>query len=227
MKSFISTSPNTTTFGSLPNLPHEYYNLLTGSWTDGTAITQGGNGYDFGTQPTSFLFDGNPNDPTQWSMASTGIFASDSRTVSSIEAGHLAPGQFFEMDMAYTFYQDANLNNFETVNLVYDNTPILQVMYDNQFINACDIISPIADLTSLDIPFEIFPNPTINLLNVKLENPEAVSFEILDLYGRKVFEKAESVESNFQLPIEHLSNGVYFLKLNMEGKYDVRKFLKM
>ncbi len=111
----------------------EYYNLMQGKWEDGTPITQGGNGYG-GTQPTSFVFPDNPNDPSGWSMTTTNLPFMDRRCIANVELDNsLAPNDFVKVDMAYTFYRDENLDHIQSVNLIYDQTPILQQLYDNNF----------------------------------------------------------------------------------------------
>ena len=227
MSSFLTTAPSDPPLSGVPNLPAEFFNLLTGSWTDGTPITKGGNGYNSGGQPTSFLFDDNPNDPDGWSMTTAEILDGDFRTVSSVDIDGLNPGQTTTMDMAYTFYQDANLNNVETVNLVYEKTPLLKVMYNNQFQTVCSATTSVENNIIEKNNIQLFPNPTTHLLNVKLENPQAAAFEVFDIHGRIVFEKAESFNSSFQLPIEHLSEGIYFLKIKMDDEEVVQKFIKI
>jgi len=95
------------------------------------------------------------------------------------------------------------------------------------------IQNPDGSGTITSLPFleknniQLFPNPTTHLLNVKLENPQHVALEVFDIYGKKVFEQAEHFNSDFQLPIEQLSEGVYFLKVKMDGAEVIRKFIKI
>ncbi len=119
----------------------EYHNYMQGKWEDGTPLTQGGTGYG-GTQPTSYIFPDNPNDPNGWSMTTTNSIYSDRRCIANVEIENpLTPNDFIKVDMAYTFYRDENLNHIEAVNMIYDQTPILQQLYDNNFedcmIDAC------------------------------------------------------------------------------------------
>ena len=74
---------------------------------------------------------------------------------------------------------------------------------------------------------QIFPNPTTDILNIKMENPTSSHLTIFDIYGKKVLEKIENEQSEIQFSIGHFSKGVYFLKIEMEGKEFVHKFIKM
>lgn len=72
--------------------------------------------------------------------------------------------------------------------------------------------------------FEIVPNPVknkisiINPNNVKVDN-----FEIFDISGRPVH---FTNNANDEINIENIQKGVYFLKINSEGKIVFKKFIK-
>ena len=225
MSSFTTTAPAGTT-ASLNNFPAGYFNLLSGSWYDGVPLTAGGNGYNSGAQPTSFIFPDNPNDPNGWSMTTESIADGDFRALSSVHLDEMSYTSVETIDMAYTFYQDETLNNLETVDLVYLNTPEVQQIYDSKFEMACDhLYLPNENLESSTI--EIFPNPTSDILNVKMEITSSANFSIFDIYGKRVFEKTEVNQNEIQLSTSSFSSGVYFIKMEMEGKELVKKFIKL
>ncbi|MFK8007157.1 MAG: T9SS type A sorting domain-containing protein, partial [Saprospiraceae bacterium] len=74
---------------------------------------------------------------------------------------------------------------------------------------------------------QIFPNPTSDILNIKMENSSQANFSIFDIYGKKVLEKMEVNQNKIQLSTSTFSSGIYFLKIEMEGKEFVQKFIKM
>ena len=120
-----------------PTQPAEYYNYMTGNWRDGSPLTYGGNGYG-GSQPTSFIYPDNPNNPNGWSAYTANIIPEDIRAIANFALDHpLAPQESTTIDMAFTFYQDENTSNLEVINLIYDQTPLLQEMYDNGFETTC------------------------------------------------------------------------------------------
>ncbi|MFK7775640.1 MAG: T9SS type A sorting domain-containing protein [Saprospiraceae bacterium] len=121
-----------------PNTPNEFHNLMKGLWPDGEPITAGEEGYNTGGQITPYLFPDNPNNPDGWSMFTENLPFGDRRCMANIEFDNqFQTNDFVKIDLAYTFYQDAFLNNVETVDLVYDRTPELQQLYDNNFVG-CD-----------------------------------------------------------------------------------------
>ncbi|MFK8007156.1 MAG: T9SS type A sorting domain-containing protein [Saprospiraceae bacterium] len=224
LNSFSTTTPPNTTTNFFT--PAEIYNLLAGIWADGTPFTLGGTGYNSGGAETSFLFDGNPNTANDWSMLTANITDADFRTISSIEIGSLNQNESTTIDMAYTFYVDGSLDNIESVNMIYDNTPLLQQMYDDKFESTCtSIVLSNEDLTEYNI--QVYPNPTSDILNIKIENSLQANFSIFDMYGKRVLEKMEVNRNEIQLSTSNFSSGVYFLKIEMDGKEFVKKFIKI
>ncbi len=72
----------------------------------------------------------------------------------------------------------------------------------------------------------IFPNPTKNILNVQLTtNFYSGNVVVENTIGSRMWE-GEINSSNFSLNIESFPKGIYFLKLNVNDKIIVKKFLK-
>lgn len=224
MNTFSTTTPANSPDG-LNWVPAGYYNLISGSWADGLPFTNEGNGYNSG-QPTSYLFPNNPNDSNGWSMTTEAIPDGDFRTISGIYLDEMVSGAIETIDMVYTFYQDETKNNLETVDLVYQFTPELQQMYDSNFEMACDDLYLPTDDLQLS-KFDIYPNPTTDILNIKMENPTKAIFYIFDIYGKRVLEKSGVLEQETQLSTSTLSQGIYFLKIKTEGQEFVKKFIKI
>ena len=74
---------------------------------------------------------------------------------------------------------------------------------------------------------EIFPNPTSDILNIKLEKIASSKLAIFDALGNRVLEKNNLAEKEFQLSTANFSEGIYFLKIEIEGKIMIKKFIKM
>jgi PKD repeat protein len=82
----------------------------------------------------------------------------------------------------------------------------------------------IEDENSLKNLIQVFPNPTVGVLNIIIPNKTAnVDFELINMHGVSVFKQTitEST-STYQLPI--LPNGMYYYKLgSMVGKLTLSK----
>ncbi len=210
-----------------PNSPFDFYTYMTGwfPWSGGTPLTYGGGGLG-GTQLEKFAFPNHPNDASGWSMAQANLPFYDERSLANIKVGSLNPNESITITKGYTFYQDENLDNNSTVDLVYDNTPILQQMFDDNFESACTFVVSNKNILE-ESSIQISPNPTSDILNIKMENASSANFSIFDIYGKKVLEKTEVNQNEIQLSTSNFSQGVYFLTIEMEGKEFVKKFIKM
>ena len=72
----------------------------------------------------------------------------------------------------------------------------------------------------------IFPNPAFDFLNIHFEKSTKASFTVFDLYGNVLLQKKESTQEHAQIPISDFPQEIYFLKIQMDGKEVVQKFLK-
>lgn len=76
------------------------------------------------------------------------------------------------------------------------------------------------------LAFDIFPNPAQDFLTIQLPNEIMNgSIEVFDFLGRLVKSKQINKVDN-KLNLNHLSQGVYLIRLISEGKIAVRKFIK-
>jgi len=74
--------------------------------------------------------------------------------------------------------------------------------------------------------FEMYPNPSQDLLTILLPNEISTgSIELFDFSGKSMKSKEISTVNN-TLDISNLSQGIYFVKLNSEGKIGVQKVIK-
>ncbi len=71
----------------------------------------------------------------------------------------------------------------------------------------------------------IFPNPTKGLLNLNINDTAIREIKLSDAFGRHIFTQ---VISGFQVDINHLSPGIYFVEVITSSGYSVkRKIVKM
>jgi hypothetical protein len=70
----------------------------------------------------------------------------------------------------------------------------------------------------------LYPNPTSAIINFSLKNMEGTPVRIIDVNGRTVLKT--SISSDNSINIETLTNGVYFVQLQIENKDLSYKFVK-
>ncbi len=69
----------------------------------------------------------------------------------------------------------------------------------------------------------IYPNPTSDLLNIQMENPlEEITLTLFDELGRIV----QTAENKTSMPIAHLKNGCYLLKIQTKEQVIVKRIIK-
>lgn len=84
----------------------EWYNLLNGSWRDGTPLTFGGNGYGSGGQTTRYAFPFGPNSQ-DWNMCAEGLQSADLRTLQATGPFRLDPGAINELIIGVIWLAEA------------------------------------------------------------------------------------------------------------------------
>lgn len=73
--------------------------------------------------------------------------------------------------------------------------------------------------------FELFPNPTANLLHVRLEEAKPVTWLALDMMGREVF-REQTTTTVHSFEVAHLAPGTYILTaLDEKGVLQSRRFV--
>jgi hypothetical protein len=73
-------------------------------------------------------------------------------------------------------------------------------------------------------PFRIFPNPTSDIFTILNNSNDNYSFSIIDLNGRILLRERDIHSSEYQVDINSLSKGIYFIRLL---KTDLTKTIKL
>lgn len=76
------------------------------------------------------------------------------------------------------------------------------------------------DLNSI----EIYPNPTSEIINVKLNQQLVSKAMIYDLLGNKMIEK--EIKAETQINISQLPSGIYFLEIDNASGRSIKKFIR-
>jgi len=90
----------------------------------------------------------------------------------------------------------------------------------------CGVFTDITELltntkTIERIDFEIYPNPVIDVLKIKMEEvPEKI--EIYNINGQLI----KSAEITKSIDIEDIPKGIYLVKIFMEGKIGIKELVK-
>lgn len=75
--------------------------------------------------------------------------------------------------------------------------------------------------------FNVSPNPTYGVINIKLENNDDSKVELFDLLGKKILTKEYNNLENVSLNIKYLASAIYLLKVTSKnGATNSVKILK-
>jgi hypothetical protein len=72
---------------------------------------------------------------------------------------------------------------------------------------------------------KIYPNPAIDILTVEISNEKISQVDIFDVSGRKIYDRQFNNNNKSKIPVNNISNGLYFIKIQTEyGKTYLSKF---
>lgn len=80
--------------------------------------------------------------------------------------------------------------------------------------------------TTLQTQLNVYPNPTLNLLNVSLQEITIKQLVVYNIHENVVFSKARIDTNNTTIPVAHLASGMYFVEVHTEDSVLTRKFIK-
>lgn len=76
-------------------------------------------------------------------------------------------------------------------------------------------VLPVNDLN--DLLFEVSPNPTTGIVNIKLKDSEDTTVQLYDIIGKSILTKNYSKLDNISFNIEDLPAAIYLLKVTSNG----------
>ncbi len=234
---FNNNFPGVTNITTDPSNCYDAYDYLRGIWKDGTPFTCGGYAYG-GTIPTNWAYPGDPTlpgvstDPANlcgyWKEMA---LAGDRRFIISSGPFNLNSGQMQEIEYAVVTSFDSSIINNNLIAVTKLKSDVLKI---NNFYNlltkpSClyPIIIGINELLKQD-DFYVFPNPTAETLSIKvnIEGLTKVNYEIFDVLGKSIVKNENHDLSNFNLNVSDFKSGIYFLRLQVNNSFVVKKFVK-
>ena len=132
-----------------PQLPAEFYNLISGSWRDGTPYTFGGNGYNSGGQQVNYAFPDLPDDPAGWSMCTANLPFDDRRTLQASGPFTLTSQAINELIVGVVWVPDVQ-HACPNIAPLLSADDIAQALFDNCFDITDGPDAPDMDFVELD-----------------------------------------------------------------------------
>ncbi len=209
-----------------PSLPQDFRNYQLGLWLDGSAHTEGGNGYG-GTIPTKYIYPGNPGNPAEWSECSEGNFSGDRRFVLSTGPYTLFQNTPLEFTLALMVVPtDSPYNRCPDYSIIIDPTVLLVDSFlDTVTNNPFNVTVPIGisrlENSSL---VSLYPIPAEDKLYLKISPSFSVSS--IEVYDTKGCKTTVNMIDNY-ISLRHFAKGIYSIKLNndQQKEFVVKKFI--
>ena len=82
-------------------------------------------------------------------------------------------------------------------------------------------------LSEINVATKVYPNPTSSFVTVELENDDTGDILIYDIHGKLITTYKFYKERKKQLDFSLLSQGNYFIHININDKKDINKIQKI
>jgi len=110
--------------------------------------------------------------------------------------------------------------NTVTSTIVFDN-------YISRAVATSNLLSTDDFAAITDASISVYPNPTSDLLNLKISGSETISaIQIVDLNGRQIISRTFNNVSDAQINVNDLSAGMYLINITAGEQTVTKKFLK-
>lgn len=193
-----------------PSEAEHYYNYMTGFWSDGSPIEYGGDGYQQGTFPTTYMHPSNPADtsPGAWSECSLANVPGDRRIVTSTGPGILEPGESDLITYAVIWVADVS-------HPCPDISP-LQISSDI-VANVYDVITSTQETHEINASIKLHPNPMTTASTLSIESD--VQVEYIQIYSADGHLQKTYESPNNQIIIErgNMAAGIYFYEIKFKN----------
>lgn len=73
--------------------------------------------------------------------------------------------------------------------------------------------------------FQIYPNPSDNIFNIKLRRNNEFEFKVYDITGKVIINKTKVSKDSYQLDMSSFSSGMYFINIKSNNQSATRKLL--
>lgn len=201
----------------LPQQQEEYHELMKGHFSDGTAVTYGGIGYNVGSVDSmDFVFPYSP-DSSDWSMCSSPQQDKDYRPLMTIGPSSYFPKQTIGFSFVSFFVEDVD-HPCPSLDLLQNADEALQEYRDNCYVIERDekLTTAATVNTETGGEFEVYPNPFNDLLILKSEE-QLNTVKIFDSIGRLVLEASEKELLTSTISTTQLNRGVFYVRVNNEN----------
>ncbi len=208
-----------------PNNDNEYFDFMQSVFPSGNHLYYGGYGID-SNKLTNYIYSGLPSDANQWSEVSNNSSPYDRKMLGSTGSYNLMKDSSINLDWAIIYARNfADTNAYMAVDVLLQRTNSIQAFYQNYLADHC-----INGFTSInheekDKEVLIYPNPAYSKLYINSFNHKIQTIEIFDITAKRLI-YSESTSQDYGVDVSSLSTGMYFIRVNIDNQFIVKKFIK-
>ncbi|MCB0409397.1 MAG: T9SS type A sorting domain-containing protein, partial [Flavobacteriales bacterium] len=226
-----------------PNNANDFYNYLTGKWTNGNQMIWGGDGNPLGTgtgSPAKYIFpgitdplfwgtNGVPQTPSVWDEASIGNTPGDRRGVGSTGPFTFSAGTSTEMTLAFVFGRDYNApnDNLAPVVVMQERIDSIRSYFLNDFQSVCGgILASVSDIQENENRLQVYPNPFNEQVTVFHElKQQSAQLKVFNLFGEVVVNQMVT-QTNTIVDLSQQAKGIYFIQIIDGSNKIIGKIIK-
>ena len=221
-----------------PRNDMDFYYYLQGHWQDGTTLDYGGVGhvsYAPSGIPAKFMFPGtsdsynygtNGVSTSSWSEVTAGNAPSDRRGTGSTGPVTFAPGDEMELTFAFVFGRDyVNTGAQAGVTNMLERADSIRSYYNQGMLSACGFPLSVKSETSVNNDFNVYPNPTQNLVYIEQQKANDIKVDVIDATGKLVLTTTGQNQLT-TIDLSGYTNGLYFIKVSSDEGFKVTKVIK-
>ena len=235
---FVYLNNNSGNMGT-PQNTYQYYNYLNGYWKDNRPVVFGGYAYSptgaSNARPkTKYVFPGtsDPNYlgtqgviPTDeldgnWTEHSENNEFGDRRGLGSSGPFTISPNESVEFEIALVWAR-GETDSWSSVEELFTSIETIKNLYNNNELENCHLSDLIKE-NKVDEKLMVYPNPSSDFINIKTKS-NAYTYSISSINGL-VQKKGQS---DTQIDISDLENGMYIVKIESHNKVIVKRFIKV
>jgi hypothetical protein len=135
-----------------------------------------------------------------------------------------------EASEGFLFYEWSTSETGQTITVTTSGLYSVKATDSNgcQSSDTIDVTITPAGFDNLNENFthRIWPNPVKDVININRAKPENIEFTILDLRGSQILRKELTSGLENSLNIDHLADGMYFIRFTSENQSKTQTFIK-
>lgn len=234
-----------------PSTAQAHYNLFTGAWKDGSAVTYGGDGTNQANPPTKQVFPGmsdpygialggsiaNPITPPahNWTQYTAGMAKNDMRFMIGVGPFRMQGLKSYQVDFALVFSQDsASCYGAANDTCIFDrakkNNKKIKQWFDTQSFPSCLNLNGIGvqEAVSPEASCRMYPNPATEVVCLELSSAQqTVKVELIDVLGKVVSGAIfNGTQKYLSIPVADLAKGAYQVRVTTADGQFVRQLIK-